>query len=165
MKVQTTCQCCGRAIKSKHGVIAHHGYQRPGQGWQTASCWGARKQPYEVTCEDLKGWRDNLVLWISANDDAIADFKAKPPETLEVRTKNTFTGRTDVATYTRPEGFNPDDYYGSMPRTYGNAYSVQAAKLKRHGKEMRDTLEFTRDRIAKWTAPTAEWLAAWKAGA
>lgn len=42
------CQCCGRAILSKGGVIAHHGYERPGQGWQTRSCYGARHLPWEV---------------------------------------------------------------------------------------------------------------------
>ena len=43
-----TCQICDRAIKANTGVIAHHGYQRPGEGWQTASCPGARALPYEV---------------------------------------------------------------------------------------------------------------------
>jgi len=43
----TTCQICGRAIKAKNGIIAHHGYTRPGDGWQTTSCIGARELPYE----------------------------------------------------------------------------------------------------------------------
>ncbi len=44
-----TCQICGREIKAKSGLISHHGYKRPnGQGWQTASCSGARHVPYEV---------------------------------------------------------------------------------------------------------------------
>jgi hypothetical protein len=42
------CQCCGRAIHAALGTIAHHGYQRPGDGWQTASCWGAKRLPWEV---------------------------------------------------------------------------------------------------------------------
>ncbi len=43
-----TCQICGRPIFAELGVIAHHGYQRPGDGWQTASCVGARELPYEA---------------------------------------------------------------------------------------------------------------------
>ncbi len=43
-----TCQCCGRRIFAQTGTIAHHGYQRPGFGQQTASCWGAKQLPYEA---------------------------------------------------------------------------------------------------------------------
>jgi len=43
-----TCQICGRKIYAELGVIAHHGYERPGQGWQTESCEGARELPFEV---------------------------------------------------------------------------------------------------------------------
>jgi len=43
-----TCQCCSRKIFANAGSIAHHGYQRPGDGWQTASCWGAKRLPWEV---------------------------------------------------------------------------------------------------------------------
>ncbi|MEK6884257.1 MAG: hypothetical protein AABY22_31795 [Nanoarchaeota archaeon] len=41
------CQICGREIKAKSGIIAHHGYKKPEQGWQTDSCMGARQLPYE----------------------------------------------------------------------------------------------------------------------
>ncbi|MCK9370158.1 hypothetical protein M0R04_09660 [Candidatus Dojkabacteria bacterium] len=41
------CQICSREIKDKMGVIAHHGYKRPSQGWQTQSCMGARNLSYE----------------------------------------------------------------------------------------------------------------------
>lgn len=43
-----TCQCCARQIFAETGLIAHHGYERPGDGWQTASCSGARHLPFEV---------------------------------------------------------------------------------------------------------------------
>lgn len=46
---QMTCQCCGRGIFAATGVIAHHGYERPGDGYQTASCMGARHLPFEVS--------------------------------------------------------------------------------------------------------------------
>lgn len=43
-----TCQCCPGKILANTGVIAHHGYQRPGSGTQTSSCYGARHLPFEV---------------------------------------------------------------------------------------------------------------------
>jgi hypothetical protein len=42
-----TCQICGRSIHRASGVIAHHGYERPLPGYQTSSCFGARKLPFE----------------------------------------------------------------------------------------------------------------------
>lgn len=47
METENHCQVCEREIKSKSGIIAHHGYTRPDQGWQTDSCMGARNLPYE----------------------------------------------------------------------------------------------------------------------
>lgn len=52
-KAQMTCQCCGRAHLANTGLMAHHGYQRPGNGWQTASCAGARELPFEVSRDRL----------------------------------------------------------------------------------------------------------------
>lgn len=43
-----SCQCCQGKILANTGVIAHHGYTRPGDGWQSASCHGARRLPFEV---------------------------------------------------------------------------------------------------------------------
>lgn len=48
-----TCQCCARDILAETGVIAHHGYERPGGGYQTNSCFGARYLPFEVDREVL----------------------------------------------------------------------------------------------------------------
>jgi hypothetical protein len=50
-----TCQCCGRKILAKKGLVANHGYQRPGTGWQTSSCAGAQALPFEVS-RDTLGW-------------------------------------------------------------------------------------------------------------
>lgn len=59
-----TCQCCAGRILAETGLIAHHGYQRPGTGWQTASCYGARELPFEVS-------RDALASYIKAISDRI----------------------------------------------------------------------------------------------
>jgi len=48
-----TCQICGKQHKVTHGVIAHHGYQRPGDGQQTRSCDGARCLPFEKSRDEL----------------------------------------------------------------------------------------------------------------
>jgi hypothetical protein len=53
MALAKTCQCCGRQIFAETGRIAHHGYQRPGWGIQTASCMGAKELPFEAGREAL----------------------------------------------------------------------------------------------------------------
>lgn len=45
------CQGCGREWALKNGVITHHGYKRPGGGWQTSSCSGARYAPLSKSCD------------------------------------------------------------------------------------------------------------------
>lgn len=53
-KVVKTCPVCFRPIAVLREKMAHHGYQRPGQGWQTASCPGIRFRPLEVSSEGLE---------------------------------------------------------------------------------------------------------------
>lgn len=48
-----TCQCCARKILAETGAIAHHGYERPGGGYQTKSCVGALELPFEVSRDAL----------------------------------------------------------------------------------------------------------------
>lgn len=52
-KVVKTCPCCFRQIAVVRGTMAHHGYKRPGHGWQTGSCPGIRFKPLEVSNEGL----------------------------------------------------------------------------------------------------------------
>lgn len=53
-KVVKTCAVCFRPIAVVGETMAHHGYKRPGEGWQTASCAGVRFKPLEVSSEGLR---------------------------------------------------------------------------------------------------------------
>jgi hypothetical protein len=46
-----TCPCCFRGIAVLDGTMAHHGYRRPGGGYQTPSCSGVRFKPFEISNE------------------------------------------------------------------------------------------------------------------
>lgn len=59
-KLVQTCPVCFRQIAVLRGTMAHHGYKRPGAGWQTASCPGVRFKPLEVSSEGLKWLTDVL---------------------------------------------------------------------------------------------------------
>jgi hypothetical protein len=95
-----TCQCCARPICAKTGRIAHHGYERPGGGYQTASCYGARKLPFEVS-------RDALGQLIEALKIKLAAKRARLPrvvaETVSVPFRFTDYDAPYMARIGRPE--------------------------------------------------------------
>lgn len=64
-----TCQVCGRSHQAKKGLIAHHGYQRPGDGQQTRSCDGARHLPFEVSRDVLGMHIEDLHRWHAKHKD------------------------------------------------------------------------------------------------
>lgn len=53
-KIIKTCPVCFRPIAVKNKLMAHHGYERPGYGWQTPSCPGTRFEPLEVSSAGLE---------------------------------------------------------------------------------------------------------------
>jgi hypothetical protein len=150
----TTCQICGRPVKAKNGVIAHHGYKRPGDGWQTSSCAGARFAPYEVSAERIPAVIETITDYITRTDSWLADFEANPPATLTVNFARGM-GRPDYREVERPVDFDPAREVGSMPRSYGNAYVEKRYGLERGLKAARGQLEYLQARLAGWV-PAAE---------
>ena len=72
-----TCQCCARKILAETGAIAHHGYERPGSGWQTASCQGAKELPLEVSREALGRMLTSFKAVLAASVSARAKTEAE----------------------------------------------------------------------------------------
>lgn len=101
-KAQMTCQCCGRKHLANTGTIAHHGYQRPGGGWQTASCSGAKCLPFEVSRDRLGMLITSLKDWEKRAVKGRAEVKA---ETVSIRLA--FTDRNA-----------PRDRLGNRPTKY-----------------------------------------------
>lgn len=73
---EMTCQICGRLICSKRGEIAHHGYTRPGGGWQTSSCAGTHHDPLEVSNELLVEYIGRFELSCEETRSLISDVQA-----------------------------------------------------------------------------------------
>src|SRR6266702_2018883 len=120
---KATCQVCGREIKASTGLIAHHGYQRPYEGWQTSSCEGARDVSYEVYCARLQEVIEVMRNFITSQEEKLVVFLEIPPETITVSEKRSAWAREEETVYEKPENFNPDSYKSSRPRTYENAYA------------------------------------------
>lgn len=83
-KLVKTCPVCFRQIAVVGGTMAHHGYQRPGYGLQTASCAGIRFKPLEVSSEGLAWYIESLRTRLASQKRAYAERHSKP-ETLRAR--------------------------------------------------------------------------------
>ena len=46
-KDKRTCPCCFGRFALNNGTMVHHGFQRPGDGYQTQSCFGFGYEPFE----------------------------------------------------------------------------------------------------------------------
>lgn len=151
----TTCQICARAIKSKSGLIAHHGYQRPGQGWQTASCMGARFRPYEVACDALPPAIASCKSYITIQTAGLSKLMTEPPATLRYQRKDAWgTPKGPEHTFERPDDFNAAQH---RPSYQQESYVWQFDHLKygfeRNISGSQDSLRYLEKRLADWKAP------------
>lgn len=69
------CQICGREIKDNKGLIAHHGFRRPGGGWQTNSCAGARHPSYAKSRVALPNSILNMKRWVESREKYLKKLK------------------------------------------------------------------------------------------
>lgn len=174
-----TCQICARAILANTGLIAHHGYQRPSHGWQTASCMGARFRPYEVACDALPPAIEAVKDHIARTEHALANWQANPPEGIrcERQTRDRRTGEKYTVQWTviRPVGFDRSaplpadknqaawDYtparrseYSFRPCdlvNYAHVYAGRLAGLAQDIAASKHTLAYFEKRLAEWVAP------------
>lgn len=74
---ERTCQICGRGILAEGGTIAHHGYRRPGDGYQSPSCPGALKLPFEIDRAVLGEHIVNLKDWLQRSKAYRAQVEAE----------------------------------------------------------------------------------------
>jgi hypothetical protein len=153
-----TCQICGREIKAKSGLIAHHGYRRPwhGSGCQTASCFGARRVPYEVGHDAL----DQLIPMVEDEvkrfTKLLADWLDNPPATITIE-HGDFMGRKTgkVTVVERPENFACDDahYKSYVPMTYENKWCGRRREIEQQLKWSEMDLASFKKRRAEWKEP------------
>lgn len=154
-KPTTTCQICGRGILANTGVIAHHGYQRPGDGYQTKSCMGARYLPYEVSCDRIQYAIEAITNYKNDEQKALDGWLASPPQTIIDYDKNYYTGKTTELKYEKPADFVYGGY-ASIPRTYANEYSRRVYAFQRTIKACGEQIAYLTDRLQKWVAPATE---------
>lgn len=149
----TTCQICGRAIKSKNGFIAHHGYKRPfrGSGFQTRSCSGARHLPYEVSCDVIPRVIADVKSYISNVERMIDQHMSAPPDVLHGE-RGTWEKRE--FTVEKPANFDPAEArYSYKPDSYEWLFDKLTRDQRAEVKAAKGFVEYLEERLAKWQPP------------
>lgn len=152
MDENTHCQICGRLIKASTGKIAHHGYRRPGGGWQTASCLGARYEPYEVSRDRIPAVFEVINEYIESTTARIADLKLNPPDELSY-TRGSW--KKETIKVQRPEGFTASNPNATSHRmhSYEAEFFGLIDRLERSIKSSQADLLHLAQRFADWKEP------------
>ena len=158
-KTSTThCQICARDIKANTGLIAHHGYQRPGTGWQTSSCDGAKQLPYEVSRDFIPVVIERYKLHAKNQNDVADEMLRSPADTITRFHMSAFTGKQrDSEDFTKPEGFDPYAAINQGHRafsfsSYENEFVKQYEAHRQSAKEIEAAIEFLQKRYDDWKA-------------
>lgn len=152
LQATMTCQCCGRKHLANKGVIAHHGFERPGSGWQTASCYGARHLPFEVSRDALgdmitalhirkarmieirgQAEREEFALSLYYTDYSVkANAYGKRPEVRIEVTRDTFA----AVKAAHADGFRRSIHHTSFESVKEDDLSDRARDIKRIGEDI-----------------------------
>lgn len=140
----TTCQICARRIEMVGGLVAHHGYTRPGAGYQTDSCPGARELPYELSCDLIPpvilNYHARAVQLRIHAIDHIYECPAIQQPPLKKRSFQ--TGRTTLEK-------RPDITVGTA--RYRDEQRYYLAQIKHTVEMLEQNIAFLRKRVKDWT--------------
>jgi len=170
-RLKRHCQICGRMIKAPQGhptvekeedakiridgseTIAHHGYKRPHQeGWQTASCFGARYRPYELACDALPPAIQSVEAHIARRQDVLASLLANPPAQFDCERTDKWSGKTKKWTLMKPDDFTIEtkDYHMG---DYISEFNNRRRRLERDIEASVATRDGLKERLKNWKAP------------
>jgi hypothetical protein len=141
------CQICGREIKlNSNGKIWHHGYQRPGNGWQTVSCLGALYLPYEESSERLQEVIETTQELLQKQIEYLDEFTNNPPDNIKELRGQLRDVR--IIVHEKPEDFSPDN--PESFRGYSKQYHNRKREIERTIRGMTLELDFLQDRLDAW---------------
>lgn len=148
---RATCQICGRKIGNQTGVIAHHGYQRPnrGSGWQTQSCFGARRQPYEIACDAIPPYIKMLENFVVSQNEAKTNLLTNSPAQFSIQQP---FGKPPLI-LSRPEKFNANENIKRGAYSYRTYEGEHASRYSEHTRQADGAtaeIKIMQTRLAEW---------------
>lgn len=156
-ETSTHCQICARPIKANTGIIAHHGYERPHQqGWQTASCDGARQLPYEVSRDFIPVVIERYRMHAKNQQDIADNMLRSPAATITRIHRHAFSGEQyKTEDFELPAGFDPYAAVNAGARSfsfasYENEFVKQYETHRSNEREIKEAIEFLQRRYDEW---------------
>lgn len=65
--------------------MVHHGYERPGHGYIVGDCHGVGFEPFELSCEGTKSWRNSLHGKLSFTNEAIRQLDIRDEIAVDIK--------------------------------------------------------------------------------
>ncbi|MBS0987459.1 hypothetical protein JK182_01960 [Acetobacter okinawensis] len=140
-QVRGTCPCCFAQQAVRSASMVHHGYQRPGDGFQTSSCPGIRFKPFERSPDGTQYMIDLQISRIERDQAALANKDAW--------TEITKLENVRVSTE-YPNGYKLVTYYPS-DKLWSRAVKKHAAELEQSIMTSKSNLEVFEKRKSTWT--------------
>ncbi len=162
-----TCQCCfgGFETRQKAGKgdfrSVLHGYTRPGHGYILGDCRGHGHVPFEVSCEQTKVFRGELVDMLAATETYLAKCQANEVESLtyEARTSErnprTMARLTKMVTVLKGAVATDNPFwpaaYEKIP-SFEQLMETEIWGVERRIKAITSDIAFLGEKIAGWVA-------------
>ena len=152
-QIRATCTWCNR----NHAITAskkmtHHGYQRPGFGWQTASCDGIKYPCAEISAE---GYQAKVKVYERQLEIEKANLAKLPNQTELTIRKYQRGSRLSTGKYTPVILKKPEDLDGVWTREkreWEEAMADQVYRLECNIKALTGEITSTNVQIKNWKA-------------
>lgn len=130
-----TCQICGGNFGVKTGAMPHHGYRRPGSGWQTNSCEGAKHPPFEKSRDVLGKHIEGLKKSIEHHTDQVRFHSTDHGEKIG-RTEIRYVGSHKMPKFVEYEPDHPRylEVKKQMVNNHGKQAQLAAMSLEHQSK-------------------------------
>jgi len=144
-KIIKTCPCCLRQIAVVKGKMAHHGYERPGTGFQTRSCHGVNFPPLEISPAGLD--------WMIKQHESLLNRERRDLESLPNQETLTYLQRSprELVTITPSDSRWPEVYARTKAGLESDIRSYESTLIYLGQRRKAWVAESPRDeRLSKW---------------
>jgi hypothetical protein len=145
------CQICQhRQILDSRGKLVLHGYERPGRGYIVGDCFGVGHPPWEVACDRLAEWIEQLKRSAAAEAQAAIDV-AK----LKKITVNQGSDRNPKMVELVEGGPNLEYVYGAPGESFTKARAARVSAHQMQARMLKETAASEMRRLKTWKPVSA----------
>jgi len=141
-QVRKTCPCCFRQIAVIGDMMVHHGYERPGNGWQTNSCVAAKRfKPLEDSNEGLVFLIDKVTTYLAGIQSTYDRREEKTMLTVLKKVKTRpFEYKQELVEFKKGEA------------GWDKEYKVWTSGLEREISSLKSELVYLNKTLVEWDA-------------